>query len=53
MQHTIQYMLLSYIAGNALWQAYTAARWLARRFKAESDSPVAHHPDHDRMGLRP
>jgi hypothetical protein len=21
--------------------------------KAESDSPVSHHPDHDRMGLRP
>jgi hypothetical protein len=31
MQHAIQYFLLAFIAGNALWQAYTAARWLVRR----------------------
>jgi hypothetical protein len=25
MQHAIQYLLLAFIAGNALWQGYTAA----------------------------
>jgi hypothetical protein len=31
MQHAIQYLLLGFIAGNALWQFYAAARWLTRR----------------------
>jgi hypothetical protein len=25
------YLLLAFIAGNALWQAYIAVRWLTRR----------------------
>jgi hypothetical protein len=31
MQHAIQYLLLAFIGANALWQVYTAVRWLARR----------------------
>ena len=31
MQHAIQYLLLAFIAGNALWQFYAAMRWLTRR----------------------
>jgi hypothetical protein len=25
------YLLLAFIAGNAVWQAFTTARWLIRR----------------------
>jgi len=33
MQHTIQYLLLGFIAGNAVWQAYAAVRWVTRRIQ--------------------
>jgi hypothetical protein len=29
-QQAVIYALLLFIAGNAVWQAYTAARWLIR-----------------------
>jgi hypothetical protein len=30
MQHAIQYLLLGFIAGNALGQGYASVRWLTR-----------------------